>query len=224
MSDLKKKPAPGAPTKALTGVKRTLKGSVQLAPVPAVLVSCADGDVTDLVTVGWTGTVCTHPPMAYISLRPERFSYGIIKKTGEFVINMMPSTLVKELDLCGMKSGRDLDKIHACGFTPLPAKEVKAPLLKEAPLSLECKVRQVIPLGTHDMFLAEIVAVDADEALFNTEGRLCVEKAGLVAYAHGAYFPLGKPLGLFGFSTKKKKKRRLPPKNKDGKKTKEDEK
>jgi len=209
MSDPKKKPLPGAPTKALTGIKRTLKGSVQLAPVPAVLVSCADGEVADLVTVGWTGTVCTHPPMTYISLRPERFSYGIIKKTGEFVLHMMPSTLVRELDLCGMKSGRNLDKFHACGLTPLPAREVRAPLLKEAPLALECRVKQVIPLGSHDMFLAEIVAVDADEALFNTEGRLCLEKAGLFAYAHGAYYPLGKPLGLFGFSTKKKKKKKI---------------
>ncbi|MBQ4322588.1 MAG: flavin reductase family protein [Clostridia bacterium] len=208
MSEFKKKPVPGAPTKALTGNKRPMKGSVQLAPVPAVLVSCADGERADLVTVGWTGIVCTHPPMTYISLRPERYSYDIIKKTGEFVINMLPSTLVKELDLCGMKSGRDIDKFETCGFTPIPATQVAAPLLKEAPLCLECKVKQVIPLGSHDMFLAEILSVDADEALFNTEGRLCMEKAGLFAYAHGAYYPLGNPLGLFGFSTKKKKKRK----------------
>ena len=195
-----KKPMQGAPTKELTGKKRFLKGSVQLSPVPAVLVSCA---------VAWTGIVCTHPPMTYISLRPERFSYDIIKKTGEFVINLPPSTLVKELDLCGMKSGRDLDKVAACNFTLMHGKTVSAPLLKEAPLSLECKVKQVIPLGTHDMFLAEIVSVAADEALFNTEDRLCMEKAGLIAYAHGAYYTLGKKLGLFGFSTKKKKKRRV---------------
>lgn len=210
MSDPKKKPLPGAPAKALTGKKRFMKGSVQLAPVPAVLVSCADGETCDLVTVGWTGITCTHPPMTYISLRPERYSYGIIKKTGEFVMNLMPSTLVKELDLCGMKSGRDLDKLAACGLTPLPANRVKAPLLKEAPLCLECKVTQVIPLGSHHMFLAEILSVDADEALFNTEGRLCMEKAGLFAYAHGAYFALGKNLGLFGFSTKKKKRKKHP--------------
>ncbi len=201
-----KKPQSGAPTKQLTGKKRAMKGSVQLSPVPAVLVTCADGTVTDVVTVAWTGIVCTHPPLTYISLRPERYSYEIIKKTGEFVINLPPSTLVKELDLCGMKSGRDLDKIAACNLTPIPANEVSAPLLKEAPLSLECKVKQVIPLGSHDMFLAEIVSVDVDEALFNTEGRLCMEKAGLIAYAHGAYYTLGKKLGLFGFSTKKKKK------------------
>ena len=208
MSEFKKKPAPGAPTKELTGKKRAMKGSVQLAPVPAVLVSCDDGERRDLVTVGWTGIVCTHPPMTYISLRPERYSHGIIEQSGEFVINMLPSTLVKELDLCGMKSGRNLDKFEACRLTPVPATQVSAPLLKEAPLCLECKVTQKIPLGSHDMFLAEILSVDADEALFNTEGRLCVEKAGLFAYAHGAYFPLGKPLGLFGFSTKKKKKSR----------------
>ncbi len=216
MSELKKgvpgapsqKPQPGMPTKKLTGKKRFMKGSVQLAPVPAVLVTCADGDVTDVVTVGWTGIVCTHPPMTYISLRPERYSHEIISKTGEFVINLPPSTLVKELDLCGMKSGRDLDKISACNLTPIPANEVSAPVLAEAPLALECKVKQVIPLGSHHMFLAEIVSVDADEALFNTEGRLCMEKAGLMAYAHGAYYTLGKRIGLFGFSTKKKKKNR----------------
>ncbi|MBO5247867.1 MAG: flavin reductase family protein [Clostridia bacterium] len=193
--------------KALTGKKRALKGSVQLSPVPAVLVTCADGDVIDVVTVAWTGIVCTHPPMTYISLRPERYSYGIIEKTGEFVINLPPASLVRELDLCGMKSGRNLDKIDACGLTLDPAVEVLSPLLREAPLSLECKVKQKLSLGSHDMFLAEIVSVDADEALFNTEGRLCMEKAGLIAYAHGAYYTLGKKLGLFGFSTKKKKKR-----------------
>ena len=202
-----KKPTPGAPTKELTGKKRVLKGSVQLSPVPAVLVTCADGDVADIVTVAWTGIVCTHPPMTYISLRPERYSYEIIQKTGEFVINLPPSTLVKELDLCGMKSGRNLDKFAACNLTPTPAKNVAAPLLKEAPVSLECKVKQVLELGSHDMFLAEIVSVDVDEALFNTEDRLCMEKAGLLAYAHGAYYTLGKKLGKFGFSVQKKKKR-----------------
>lgn len=203
-----KKPVPGAPTKKLTGKKRAMKGSVQLSPVPAVLVTCADGDVTDVVTVAWTGIVCTHPPMTYISLRPERYSHEIISKTGQFVINLPPSTLVKELDLCGMKSGRHLDKISACNLTLQSANEVNVPLLADAPLSLECKVKQVIPLGSHDMFLAEIVTVDADEALFNTEGRLCMEKAGLMTYAHGAYYTLGKRIGLFGFSTKKKTKNR----------------
>ena len=192
--------------KELTGKKRSMKGSAQLAPVPAVLVTCADGEKKDIVTVAWTGTVCTHPPMTYISLRPERFSYDIIKNSGEFVINLPTATLVKELDLCGMKSGRNLDKFSACRLTESPASQVKAPLLAESPLSLECRVTQVLELGTHHMFLAEIVAVDADEALFNTEGRLCLEKAGLLAYAHGAYYPLGKAVGLFGFSTKKKKK------------------
>ncbi len=211
MSDLKKgtapkKPKNGATVKELTGKKRAMKGSVQLSPLPAVLVTCTDGDVTDVVTVAWTGIVCTHPPMTYISLRPERYSYDIIKRSREFVINLPPAKLVKELDLCGMKSGRNLDKFAACNLTPTPAAQVSAPLLKEAPLSLECQVKQVLELGSHHMFLAQVVSVDADEALFNTEGRLCMEKAGLIAYAHGAYYPLGKKLGLFGFSTKKKKK------------------
>lgn len=194
--------------KELTGQKRILKGSAQLAPVPAVLVTCADGDTRDIVTVAWTGTVCTHPPMTYISLRPERHSYGIIKKTGQFVINLPSASLVRELDLCGMKSGRNLDKFSACRLTAQPASQVSAPILEQAPLALECKVTQVLELGTHHMFLAEIVAVHADEALFNTEGRLCLEKAGLISYAHGAYYPLGKALALFGFSTKKKKKQK----------------
>lgn len=217
MSEFKKGGAPKKSlspvlVKELTGKKRFMKGSVQMSPVPAVLVSCSDGQRDDVLTVAWTGIVCTHPPMTYISLRPERYSYDIIKRTGEFVINLPPSSLVKEVDLCGMKSGRDLDKISACGFTPVPGREVKAPLLKEAPLCLECKVKQIIPLGTHDMFLAEILSVDADEALFNTQGRLCMERAGLFAYAHGAYYSLGKRLGLFGFSTKKKKKHKKHPK------------
>lgn len=207
MSEPKKSAA--GKVKPLSGVKRTLKGSVQLAPVPAVLVTCGEGEKTDIVTVAWTGIVSTHPPTTYVSLRPERYSYEIIRASGEFVINLPPASLVRELDLCGMKSGRHLEKFQACNLTPTPASAVNAPLLKEAPLCLECKVKQEIPLGSHHMFLAEIVAVDADEALFNTEGRLCMEKAGLLAYAHGAYYSLGKPLGLFGFSTKKKKKKKI---------------
>ncbi len=206
-SETAQRPAAGGGEKVLAGKKRVLKGSVQLSPVPAVLVTCADGEVADVVTVAWTGIVCTHPPMTYISLRPERYSYEIIQKTGEFVINLPPASLVRELDLCGMKSGRNLDKLTACNLAVTPANSVSAPVLIQAPLSLECKVKQVIPLGTHHMFLAEILSVDADEALFNTEDRLCMEKAGLLAYAHGAYYSLGKKLGLFGFSTKKKKKK-----------------
>ncbi len=202
-----KKPETGVAIKKLTGKKRYLKGSAQLAPVPAVLVTCSDGEKDNIITVGWTGIVSTHPPMTYISLRPERFSYNIIKETGEFVINLPPSTMVKDVDLCGMKSGKDLDKIAALNIALQPGREVKAPVMTDAPLSLECKVKQVIPLGSHDMFLAEIVSVDADEALFNTEDRLCMEKAGLMTYAHGAYYTLGKRIGLFGFSTKKKKKK-----------------
>ena len=192
-----------------------MKGSTLLSPVPAVLVTCADGETCDVLTVGWTGIVCTHPPMTYISLRPERYSYEIIKRTGEFVINLPPSTMVKEVDLCGMRSGRDLDKFAACSFTCQPANCVGAPVLKEAPLALECRVKEILPLGSHHMFLAEILSVDADEALINTEGRLCMEKAGLLAYAHGAYYTLGKRIGLFGFSTKKKK-RKPQIKKKDG--------
>ncbi len=214
MSDFKKnlppkKPETGAPTKKLTGKKRYMKGSAQLAPVPCVLVTCSVGDINNIITVGWTGIVATHPPMTYISLRPERYSYEIIQKTGEFVINLPPSTMVKDVDLCGMKSGKDLDKVAHLHIALQPGRVVSAPVMTDAPLSLECKVKQIIPMGSHHMFLAEIVSVDADEALFNTEGRLCMEKAGLMAYAHGAYYTLGKRIGLFGFSTKKKKKKNI---------------
>jgi flavin reductase (DIM6/NTAB) family NADH-FMN oxidoreductase RutF len=177
------------------------------APLPVVMVTCGDMENSNIVTVAWTGTVNTKPPMTYVSLRPTRHSYGIIKEKGEFVINLTTASQVKSTDYCGTFTGKKVDKFAKCGFTKARASQVSAPLIEECPVNLECKVTDIIPLGTHDMFLAEIVAVDADEALFNTESRLCLEKAGLLAYAHGAYYPLGKAVGLFGFSTKKKKKK-----------------
>jgi flavin reductase (DIM6/NTAB) family NADH-FMN oxidoreductase RutF len=209
MSDFKKKPAPGAPTKALTGVKRTLKGSVQLAPVPAVLVSCADGDVTDLVTVGWTGTVCTHPPMAYISLRPERFSYDIIKNSGEFVINLPSADLVKAVDWCGVRSGKTEDKWAHCGLTPEPCPDLQyAPAVQQCPVSVACRLDRIVPLGSHDMFLAEVVAVHADEKYMDEKNRFHLEKAQPVVYSHGTYYLCGEDLGTFGYSVRKKNSRK----------------
>ena len=204
MSD--RRPAAQKPA-ALTGKKAIWKGGTLLSPVPAVIVTCSEGEQVNAVTVAWTGIVCSQPPMTYISLRPERHSYGMIRRTGEFVINLPAANTVRELDLCGVKSGRDQNKIDLCGFHLQPGAEVSVPLLAEAPLALECKVTQVLELGSHDLFLAQIVAVRPDESLIDGAGRLCVEKAGLVAYAHGTYYSLGKPLGTFGFSVRKKRRR-----------------
>lgn len=182
------------------------KGSVQTAPVPPVLVTCGDMEKPNVFTVAWTGTLCTQPPKTYISVRPERYSYNIIKESGEFVINLTTENIVRAVDYCGVKSGRNENKLEKTGLTPLPASVVSAPILEQSPLALECKVCDIVPLGSHDMFIADIVAVSADESYIDGSGRLALEKAGLVAYAHGQYFALGKCLGTFGFSVRKRKK------------------
>lgn len=188
--------------------KTSLRPGTLLAPVPAVLVTCQAGGVRNVLTVAWTGICCTKPPMTYISVRPERFSYPLLRESGEFVIHLPGSELVRQVDLCGVKSGRDTDKFALCGLTVGEASQVSAPLIGECPLALECRVTQVLELGSHHMFLAEIVAVDAAEELLDGEGRLCLERAGLSAYAHGSYYTLGKKIGSFGFSVRKKKVRR----------------
>ncbi len=182
------------------------KGSVQTAPVPPVLVTCGDMEKPNVFTVAWTGTLCTQPPKTYISVRPERYSYNIIKESGEFVINLTTENIVRAVDYCGVKSGRNENKLEKTGLTPLPASVVAAPILEQSPLALECKVCDIVPLGSHDMFIADIVAVSADESYIDGSGRLALEKVGLVAYAHGQYFALGKSLGTFGFSVRKRKK------------------
>ena len=181
-----------------------------LYPLPAVLVSCgATPEEYNLVTVAWTGTICSDPPMCYISLRPERHSYDIIRRTGEFVINLTTEALARATDWCGVRSGRDYDKFREMGLTPEPAGKVSAPTLKESPVSIECRVRQVVPLGTHDMFVADVVNVLVDEELINAEtGKFELERAGLLAYSHGEYYSLGKALGHFGWSVRKKTKKR----------------
>ena len=174
-------------------------------PLPAVLVSCGDGDEQNLFTVAWTGTACTNPPMCYISVRPERHSYDIIKRTGEFVINLTTTSLARATDWCGVRSGRDYDKFAEMGLTPIPSVVVGAPAVEESPVAIECKVRQVIPLGSHDMFLADVVNVLVDEKWINPEtGRLELERAEPIVYSHGEYFSLGKMLGHFGWSVRKK--------------------
>ena len=187
--------------------KLSWKGGTLLAPLPAVMVTSGDMENSNIITIGWTGIVNTHPPMTYISVRPTRHSYGIIKEKGEFVINLVSSEMVKKADYCGIFTGKKVDKFAKCGLTKESAQHVSCPLIAESPMSLECKVKDVIPLGTHDMFLAEIVGIDVDDKIVNSEGKLCLDKVKLTAYAHGEYYELGKKIGKFGFSTAKKKKR-----------------
>lgn len=186
--------------------KQFWKGSALLAPVPAALVTCGTMNKPNVLTIGWTGIVCTHPPMTYISVRPQRFSHDIIIDSGEFVINLTTSVMVKEVDFCGVRSGKDMDKFAKCGFTPAPAQKVSAPIIEECPVSLECRVTESKLLGSHTMFLAEIVGIDVDERYIDSKGKLNLQQCGLTAYAHGEYFALGRKLGDFGFSVRKKKK------------------
>ena len=188
--------------------KVSWKGGTLLAPLPAVMVSCGDMENSNIITIGWTGIVNTHPAMTYISVRPSRHSYNIIKESGEFVINLVSADLVKKADYCGIYTGKKVDKFAKCNFTKQEAKEVKCPVIAESPMALECKVKDIIPLGTHDMFLAEIVAVDVDESLIDKDGKLCLDRVKLTAYAHGEYFEMGKKIGKFGFSTAKPKKKK----------------
>lgn len=185
-------------------VKQTWKGSTLLNPEPPVLVSCGSMEAANLITIGWTGTICTQPSMVSISVRPERYSYQLIKDSGEFVINLPTRKLVRAVDWCGVKSGRNYDKFTEMKLTPLPASTVSCPILAESPVNLECQVTQVIPLGSHDLFLAKVTAVDVDEALLDEKGKLCLERADLIVYSHGEYFALGKQLGTFGYSVRKK--------------------
>ena len=185
------------------------KGGALVAPVPPAMVSCGsleDGSA-NIITVAWTGITNTVPPKTYISVRPSRHSYSLIKESGEFVINLTTAALVRHADWCGVYTGAKVNKFERCGLTAAPASEVGCPIIEQSPLSLECRVTDIIPLGSHHMFLADIVAVDVDDSLLDKEGKLRLDKAGLVAFAHGEYFALGERLGTFGYSVKKKKKR-----------------
>lgn len=187
--------------------KRTWPPGNLLNPVPVVLISSQGTQgPPNLCTVAWTGTVASDPPMLSISLRPERHSYGLIKETGEFVVNLPSEQQVFATDYCGVTSGRTVDKWAAMHLTPEPATTVKAPLVAECPVNLECRVDQVLSLGSHDLFLAKIVAVDVDESLVDPKGRLNLGKAGLVTYLHGEYWTLKKPVGRFGFSVRKRRR------------------
>ncbi len=180
------------------------KGSAQLSPVPAVLVTCGTAEKPNVFTVAWTGIVCTQPPKTYISVRPERFSHALLLENGEFVINLTTAAMVRAVDYCGVRSGRNEDKFAACRLLTEPAAEVAPPVLCDSPAALECRVTDRIPLGSHDLFLADIVAVRAEEELLDEAGRLCLERARLLAYSHGSYHVLGERLGGFGDSVRKK--------------------
>lgn len=184
--------------------KELWKPGNMLYPLPVVMISVADKDgKTNIITVAWAGTVCTNPPMVSISVRPERYSYDILKETGEFVINLTTEKLAYATDYCGVKSGRDVDKFKEMKLTPLPGEKVKAPLIKESPVNLECRVTQVLPLGSHDMFLAEVVAVHADKQYMDEKGKFHLEYAKPIVYSHGSYLTTGETIGTFGYSVKK---------------------
>ena len=179
-----------------------------LVPNPVVMVSCGGGKEKirpNIITVAWAGIVNTEPPMLSVSIRPERLSHEIIMKTREFVVNIPSSSLAKVVDWCGMKSGREVDKFAEMRLTSLPGEQVSCPIIADCPLNLECKVTQIIPLGSHDLFLAKIVSVSIADSLLDRRGRLNTEHADLLAYAHSEYHALGRKIGSFGFSVRKHK-------------------
>ena len=189
--------------------KRTLKPGTMLNPVPAVMVSCGEGDDANIITIGWTGIINSEPPITYVSVRKSRHSHKLISESGEYVINLTTEKLVKETDFCGVKSGRDLDKWTEMNLTKVDGEVVSCPMIGESPVNLECKVIEVKTYPTHDMFIGEIVKVHADEKLFDEKGRLCLDQAGLISYSHGEYFGLKRePLGRFGYSVMKPKTRK----------------
>lgn len=186
------------------------KAGTMIYPLPAALISCGkDEEEYNMLTVAWVGTICTNPAMCYISVRPERHSYPIIEKNKAFVINLTTEEMAKATDLCGVKSGKDYNKWELTGFTPVKSEVVDAPYIKESPLCIECVVEQIIKLGSHDMFIAKVVQVLADEKYLNPEnGKFELERAKLLAYSHGHYYGLGNEIGKFGWSVMKKRKKK----------------
>mgnify|MGYP004667464283 FL=1 len=182
------------------------KGGTFIYPIPAVMVSCGTMEKSNIITVAWTGILNTNPAMCYISVRPERYSHDIIKENGEFAINLTTRQLAYATDWCGVKSGRDVDKFKEMKLTKEKANIISVPLIKESPVSVECKVKEIVPLGSHDMFVAEIVAIDADEKYIDEKGAFDISKCDLIAYANGGYYPLEKKIGKFGYSVQKKSK------------------
>lgn len=190
--------------------KVNFKPGTMIYPLPALMVSCGENpDEYNILTVAWTGTICTEPPMCYISIRKSRHSYEIIKRTKSFVLNLTTKELAKATDWCGVKSGKDYNKFEEMKLTPIEAEFVKAPLIDESPLCIECEVVEIKELGSHDMFIAKVVNIDADEKYINPETNTFeLEKANLLAYSHGKYYSLGEKLGFFGYSIQKNKKKK----------------
>lgn len=196
--------------------KIDFKPGNMLYPVPAVMVSCGTyGGESDIITIAWAGTVCSDPPMISISVRPSRYSYHLIKETGEFVVNLVSEELTAAMDTCGVRSGRDCSKWELCRLTPEPAEDVRCPMIAESPVQIECRVVSETELGSHCMFVARVTAVHAEEKYMHPDGRLDLEAVHLVAYSHGTYHVLGKKVGTFGFSVRRKKKKRNSKKGTD---------
>ena len=187
--------------------KQTWKPGNMVYPLPAVMVSCGDKEGnTNIITIAWTGTICTNPAMLYISVRPERYSYNMIKESGEFVVNLTTEALAKATDYCGVRSGRDVDKWKETGLTRGKANELTfAPIIAECPVNIECKVTEIKELGSHAMFIAEVVSVQVSDEYINETGKFCLNDTGLMAYSHGEYRSLGQQIGTFGYSVKKRK-------------------
>lgn len=201
--------------------KQTWKPGNMLYPLPAVMISCQrEGEKPNIVTVAWAGTICSDPAMVSISVRPERYSHAIIMETKEFVINLTTKELCRATDFCGVRSGKDVDKFAQMHLTPQESQQVKAPGIKESPVNIECRVIEVKHLGTHDMFIAKVLAVTVDDAYMDSKGKFDLNSADLVAYSHGEYFGLGKKIGKFGYSVSKKVGKHIGKKteNKTGKK------
>lgn len=188
--------------------KKEWKSGTFIYPIPAVMVSCGNMEKSNIITVAWTGIINTNPAMCYISVRPERYSYNLIKETGEFVINLTNEKLVYKTDWCGVKTGAKVDKFKEMHLTKQKAKHVKCPIIEESPVAIECKVKEIKELGSHHMFIAEVLAIDADEQYINSKGAFDISKCDLIAYANGGYYSLGKKIGKFGYSVEKKKKKR----------------
>ena len=188
--------------------KITWKAGTFIYPIPAVMVSCGTMEKANIITVAWTGILNTNPATVYISVRPTRYSYQIIKEQKEFVINLTNKELVQATDWCGVKTGAKVDKFKEMHLHKEKAKFLSCPMIQESPVSIECRVKEIIPLGSHDMFLAEVLAINADEKYINDKGAFDISKCDLIAYANGNYYTLGKKLGKFGFSVQKAKKKK----------------
>lgn len=184
------------------------KAGNMIYPIPAVMVSCGDEEKANIITIGWTGTICTNPPMTYISVRPSRYSYDLIKESGTFVINLTTKDLAKATDFCGVRSGRDIDKFKEMNLTAIYENQTGCAMIEECPVNIECRVTEIKELGSHHMFIADVVSVYVDEKYMDENGKFHLNETDLIAYSHGSYFTLGDQLGTFGYSVMKPKKKK----------------